>query len=129
MARKSSISRLPAEIKSYIEAMLATSNDHATDVQWQKYIGFDRMALADTVIGNGAEITCRTDYESHQLSWGESITLYRCDGGAVGLGRNENVHGPVTLGRTHLPDPRLRERIEELAELWGADTALTVADG
>ncbi|WP_420124024.1 hypothetical protein [Nakamurella sp.] len=81
------------------------------------------------VLGDGAEITCATDYETHQLSWGDTVTLYRCDGGAVGLGRNENLHGPVTLGRTHLPDPRLRERIEELAELWGANTAQTAADG
>ncbi|GGK38075.1 tat pathway signal sequence [Nocardia camponoti] len=27
-----------------MEAMLATSNDHAADVLWNKYIGFDRMA-------------------------------------------------------------------------------------
>ncbi|MFD3508173.1 tat pathway signal sequence [Nocardia sp. NPDC058666] len=27
-----------------IEAMLATSNDHAADVLWHKFIGFDRMA-------------------------------------------------------------------------------------
>ena len=80
------------------------------------------------VIGDGAEISCRTDYESHQLSWGERITLYRCDDGGVGIGRSEKVHGPVALGRIHLPDARLGARLDELRELWAAGAALTLAD-
>ncbi|MFC9963114.1 MULTISPECIES: tat pathway signal sequence [Nocardia] len=35
---------LSPEDRGNIEAMLATSNDQATDVLWHKYIGFDRMA-------------------------------------------------------------------------------------
>ncbi|MFC6012081.1 tat pathway signal sequence [Nocardia lasii] len=35
---------LAPEDRFNLEAMLATSNDHAADVLWHKYIGFDRMA-------------------------------------------------------------------------------------
>ncbi|WP_280348692.1 tat pathway signal sequence [Nocardia neocaledoniensis] len=35
---------LSPEDRTNIESMLATSNDQATDVLWNKYIGFDRMA-------------------------------------------------------------------------------------
>lgn len=80
-----------------------------------------------TVVGDGAEITCRTDYEIHQTSWGETVTLYRCDDGGVGLGRSEKVHGPVALGRFHLPDARLSARVDELRELWDVDSALAPA--
>lgn len=80
------------------------------------------------VIGDGAEITRATDYETHQLSWGETVTLYRCDGGAVGIGRNEKMHGPVIFGRIHLPDARLAARIDELTELWGAGCTLASVD-
>ena len=38
------------------------------------------------------------------------------------------MHGPVTLGRTHLPDPRLLARVDELAEIWGAAPALAAPD-
>ena len=79
-----------------------------------------------TVIGDGADITRPTDVETHRLSWGEYVTLYRCDDGTVGLGRSENNHGPVTLGRTHLPDGRLTARVEELTELWAAPSTAGV---
>ncbi|WP_084759546.1 tat pathway signal sequence [Nocardia mangyaensis] len=36
-----------------MEAMLATSNDHATDVLWNKYIGFDRLAYNNAFRGYG----------------------------------------------------------------------------
>ena len=71
-----------------------------------------------TVLGDGADITRATDFETHRLSWGEHVTLYRCDDGAVGLGRSETVHGPASRGRTHLLDGRLTARIEELGDLW-----------
>jgi hypothetical protein len=71
-----------------------------------------------TVLGDGADITRGSDFETHRLSWGEYVTLYRCDDGVVGLGRSETLHGPVTSGRTHLLDGRLTARIAELAELW-----------
>ncbi|MFC4373801.1 tat pathway signal sequence [Nocardia halotolerans] len=35
---------LSGEDRHNLEAMLATSNDHATDALWHKYIGLDRMA-------------------------------------------------------------------------------------
>ncbi len=71
-----------------------------------------------TVLGDGADITRPGDFETHRLSWGEHVTLYRCDDGVVGLGRSETVHGPVTADRTHLLDGRLTARIAELGELW-----------
>lgn len=79
------------------------------------------------VIGDGADITRGSDYEVHTLSWGETVTLYRCDDG-VGMGRSRKSHGPITLGRTHLPDPRLGARVNELRELWGTGAALALTD-
>lgn len=72
-----------------------------------------------TVLGDGADITRPTDFETHRLSWGEHVTLYRCDDGTVGLGRSETVHGTAASGHTHLLDGRLTARIEALADIWG----------
>ncbi|MEV0248290.1 tat pathway signal sequence [Nocardia sp. NPDC050712] len=39
--------------RGLMESMLATSNDAATDVLWQKYSGFDRMAFNNAFRANG----------------------------------------------------------------------------
>ena len=74
------------------------------------------------VIGDGADITAATDFETHRLSWGETITLYRCEAGTVGIGRDATNHGPIIGGRTHLIDPSINIRVAELAELWANPT-------
>ena len=81
----------------------------------------DRRAAADrrdVVIGDGADITCAADYETHRLSWGETVTLYRCDDGASASAATRKCTAPSPLGRTHLPDTRLSARVSELMELW-----------
>jgi len=80
-----------------------------------------------TVIGDQADITRPDHVETHRLSWGEYVTLYRCDDGSVGLGRNETNHGPATAGRSHLLDGRLSARIEELGEFWARDRSVSAS--
>ena len=70
------------------------------------------------VIGDGADITCAADYETHRLSWGQTITLYRCQDGAVGLGRSGTDHGPLTGRRALLLGPTVSRRVDELGALW-----------
>ena len=76
----------------------------------------------NVVIGDGADITSAADYETHRLSWGEIVTLYRCDNGTVGIGRSATNHGPLTDGRTHLLDPAINDRVRALAEIWSTAT-------
>ena len=81
------------------------------------------------VIGDRGEITCGTDYENHRLSWGGTVTLYRCDDGGVGIGRSPTIHGPVGAGHSTLvPDVRLLDRVAELRELWGTGAALALVE-
>ena len=72
------------------------------------------------VIGDGADIASATDFETYRLSWGETVTLYRCDNGTVGIGRSATNHGPLIDGRTHLLDPAINDRVRALAEIWSA---------
>ncbi|ONM48870.1 tat pathway signal sequence [Nocardia donostiensis] len=44
---------LSPEDRGLIESMLATSNDQATDVLWNKYAGLDRMAFNNAFRANG----------------------------------------------------------------------------
>ena len=72
----------------------------------------------DAVIGDRADIRLSIDVEVRQLSWGDAITLYRCDDGAVGLGRTATDHGPHTSKRSNLLDAATVRLIAELADLW-----------
>ncbi|MFC8530369.1 serine hydrolase [Nocardia sp. NPDC057227] len=45
--------QLSPEDRGLLESMLATSNDHATDVLWTKYAGIDRMAFNNAFRANG----------------------------------------------------------------------------
>ena len=72
----------------------------------------------NAVIGDGADIASAADFETHRLSWGEIVTLYRCDDGTVGLGRSATDHGPLTGRRTTLLDTVISRRVAELAEVW-----------
>ncbi|WP_040790461.1 tat pathway signal sequence [Nocardia paucivorans] len=44
---------LPPEDRGLIESMLATSNDQAADLLWNKYAGMDRMAFNNAFRANG----------------------------------------------------------------------------
>jgi len=72
----------------------------------------------NVVIGDGADITSASDYQTHRLSWGETITLYRCEDGAVGLGRSGTDHGPLTDRRALLLGPAVGNMVDELGALW-----------
>ena len=72
----------------------------------------------NAVIGDHADIRQSSDVEVRQLSWGDTITLYRCDDGAVGLGRSGTDHGPHTSRRSNLLDASTSRRIAELTDLW-----------
>lgn len=62
----------------------------------------------NVIIGDGADIASAADFETHRLSWGETITLNRCEDGAVGLGRTPTDHGPLAGRRTTLLDAVIR---------------------
>ena len=72
----------------------------------------------NVVIGDGADIASAADFETHRLSWGETITLYRCEDGAVGLGRTSTDHGPITGRSTAMLNTVISRRVAELAEIW-----------
>lgn len=76
------------------------------------------------VIGDGGDVAAADHFETHQLSWGETVTLYRCEDGTVGIGRNASIHGPIPTIRRNLLEPALERRIEELTDQYScADVA------
>ena len=72
----------------------------------------------NAVIGDAADISESNHVELHVMSWGEPITLYRCEDGTVGLGRSVTDHGPLWSHRPKLLDLALGRRVADLTELW-----------
>ena len=72
----------------------------------------------NVVIGDGADIASGADFETHRLSWGETVTLYRCEDGTVGIGRSATNHGPVSDSHVQLLDPVVSRRVVKLTEVW-----------
>lgn len=81
-----------------------------------------------TVIGNGAEITCHTDYETHQTSWGRPSPSTAATTAVLGsaAARRCTAQSLSAASTCRTPDSALASTT--LRELWGAGTALALAD-